>query len=82
MTKTLISDFCSTDIGLFLQDLTPVQANTVRGGSNTISVINISDGVNNTVNTYEGSDSFNYRDNKVYTVDYSRSNYNLFYISD
>lgn len=82
MTKILTSNLHPTDVGVFLHDLTPIQASIIRGGSNSISVTNISDGVNNTENTYEGSDSFNYRDNKIHTVDYSRSNYNWFYIFD
>ncbi|QSJ15149.1 hypothetical protein JYQ62_25285 [Nostoc sp. UHCC 0702] len=80
MAKIVIYDLHPTDVGSFLDALTPVQMEAVIGGY-TISVININGGVNNTENTYyEGSNWYNFKDNKIYTIDYSRSNYNWFYL--
>lgn len=80
MAKIVIYDLHPTDVGSFIHALTPLQMETVIGGY-TISVININGGVNNTENTYYiGSHWYNFKDNKIYTIDYSRSNYNWFYV--
>ncbi|MBH8574022.1 hypothetical protein I8752_13510 [Nostocaceae cyanobacterium CENA369] len=82
MTKMLVPNLHTTNLELLLQNLTPAQANSIHGGSSSIYLTNISDGVNNTENTSQGSDAFNYNNNKINTVDYSRSNYNWFYFFD
>jgi hypothetical protein len=69
-----------TNVGLFFHNLSPHQSEAVSGGYTYFSVMNLTDGINSVENTYRGANSFNFHDNKIYTVDYSRSNYNWFYI--
>ncbi|MFN6570914.1 hypothetical protein [Dendronalium sp. ChiSLP03b] len=76
----IISDLHPPEVETFIHDVTPAQAETIIGGySPYIYITNITDTVN--INsqgdtTIEGTDSISYRENKVNTVDFSRSNYN------
>ncbi len=81
MAKIIISYFHPTDVGLFMQNLTPSQCEAVSGGYMYFNLMNISGGINGTENVYyTGSYAFNFHDNKMYTTDYSRSIYNWFYL--
>jgi len=80
MVQIAIALSSSTDLGLFFHYLSPHQSETVSGGYTSVSVMNITGGINTTENTYRGDYSFNYHDNKIYTVDYSRSIYNWFFV--
>lgn len=80
MTQIAIPITNFTNVRLFLHYLSPYQSEAVSGGYTSVSLINITDGINTVENTYRGAYSFNFHDNKIYTVDYSRSNYNWFFI--
>ncbi|MBD2499244.1 hypothetical protein [Anabaena azotica] len=80
MNQIVISLPRFTSLGLFEHILSPYQAEAVAGGSIYFSVMNVSDGINTVENTYRGDYSWNFHDNKIHTIDYSRSNYNWFYI--
>ncbi|BAT55323.1 hypothetical protein NOS3756_43020 [Nostoc sp. NIES-3756] len=86
MSKIIISDSPCNRINTFIQKLTPEEADTILGGMYPygFKIINITDSVSiNTVggdNTVEaGTNSISYHDNKIHTIDYSRSNINRFY---
>jgi hypothetical protein len=69
-----------TNLGLFSHILPPSQSEAVSGGYTSFSIMNITDGINTVENTYRGDYSWNFHDNKIYTIDYSRSNYNWFFM--
>ncbi|MBH8574020.1 hypothetical protein I8752_13500 [Nostocaceae cyanobacterium CENA369] len=90
MSKVIISDLRPPDVKIFMHELTPAEAETVFGGGLPyISITNITDKV--TINgsgftkyggddTVEGgTNSTSFHDNKINTMDYSRSNYNMFF---
>jgi len=86
MSKILVLSFHSTRSQTFIQKLTPEEAETILGGSYPYGfhIVNITDSV--TINTSGGDDtveaginSISYHDNKINTVDYSRSIINRFY---
>lgn len=61
----------------FLHNLNLSECNTVIGGYMYFRLFNIGGGINNIENIYyTGAYSFNFHDNKIYTIDYSRSVYN------
>jgi hypothetical protein len=80
MAKIVISNLHLQDISGFCNDIDLSQTDTILGGYDNIYISNYSDSVSsgggggNTTN--EGDNSYNFRDNKIYTIDYSRSNYN------
>ncbi len=81
MAKIVILCLHTTDLGLFMHNLNPSQCKIVVGGYINVNLMNISGGINSTDNAYyTGSDSYNFHDNKIYTMDYSRSIYNWFYL--
>jgi hypothetical protein len=81
MEQIVSSQLSFHNIGLFIHELPSFQAETVSGGYIYVHVTNISDGVNSIGNTYYiGDYGFNFHDNKIYTIDYSRSIYNWFYL--
>jgi hypothetical protein len=81
MAKIVISYFHPTDVGIFLHNLNLSECDTVVGGYMYVNLINVSDGINSIENVYyTGTYSLNFHDNKIYTIDYSRSIYNWFYL--
>ncbi|BAY36897.1 hypothetical protein NIES2111_12310 [Nostoc sp. NIES-2111] len=80
MTQIAIPSAIFTNLGLFFYYLSPCQSEAISGGYTSFTVMNITDGINTVDNTYRGDYSFNFHDNKIYTVDYSRSNYNWFFV--
>jgi hypothetical protein len=83
MAKIVISDLHLADVETFIHNLTPAQKESLLGGHTSIYITNISDEVkinSSGDNTIEGANSYNFRDNKVNTIDYSRSNYNWIYV--
>lgn len=80
MNQIVITLSKFSNLGLFFQTLPPSHAEAVSGGYIYFSVMNVSDGINTVENTYRGDYSWNFHDNKIYTIDYSRSNYNWFYL--
>ncbi|QKQ75013.1 hypothetical protein FBB35_18260 [Nostoc sp. TCL240-02] len=80
MAKIVIFNLCLDDVETFCNPLYLVQLDTIFGGVNNVYIKNFSDSVNIGVSgsstTNEGANSYNFRDNKIYTIDYSRSNYN------
>jgi hypothetical protein len=86
MSKIIIFSLAATWKQTFIQKLTPEEAENILGGTYPYGfhIINITDSVSiNTVggdNTVEaGTNSVSYHDNKIHTIDYSRSNINRFY---
>jgi hypothetical protein len=77
MAKIAISYFHPTDLGSFIHNLNPSQCKTVLGGYMYFNLMNLTGGLNNIGNVYIAS---GYNDNKIYTVDYTRSIYNWFYL--
>jgi hypothetical protein len=78
MAKILIYKLHPDDVRTFVHVATPAQLETILGGFGYPCITNVTDNLKiNSFgdNTIEGSNSYNYRDNKVNTVDYSRSNY-------
>lgn len=78
MEQLVISDLHPTDLGIFLYDLDPAQMKTVLGGilwdgDPNVRILTIHGDVNSTSTTYEGAG--NSHDNKINTVDYSRTTY-------
>lgn len=81
MDQIVSSQLYVHNIGLLIHELPSFQAETVSGGYIYVHVTNISDGVNSIENIYYTGDyGFNFNDNKIYTIDYSRSIYNWFYL--
>ncbi|MDZ8079646.1 MAG: hypothetical protein RMX35_11170 [Nostoc sp. DcaGUA01] len=81
MAKIVISYFTPADLELFLYDLSPSQYESVLGGYMYLNLFNSTGGINNTENVYYlGSYGINFHDNRIYTIDYSRSIYNWFYL--
>jgi hypothetical protein len=80
MAKIVISYFQPTDLGLFMHNLNPLQCKILLGGYMYFNLMNIGGGINNMDNVYYlGSYALNFHDNRMYTMDYSRSLYNWFY---
>jgi hypothetical protein len=82
MVKIVLRDLHPTDVGTFLYNLNSEEMQNVLGGISINSITNNTGTVlMNTTgsNTNEGDNSFNFRDNKIYTIDYSRSIYNFFF---
>lgn len=78
MDKLVISDLHPTDVDSFLYDLYPAKAKTILGGLLSdqypnARILTIHGDTNSRATTYEGAG--NYHDNKINTVDYSRSTY-------
>jgi len=81
MAKIVIYYFHPTELGAFIHNLTPSQSQAVFGGYMYVNLFNGTGGINNTENTYYlGSHGINFHDNKMYTMDYSRSIFNWFYL--
>ncbi|BBD59694.1 hypothetical protein NIES2109_24850 [Nostoc sp. HK-01] len=81
MASIIISYFHPTDVEVFMYNLTLSQCEAVLGGYTYVNLINITDSVNSISNTYYlGSYAFNFHDNRIYTIDYTRSIYNFFYL--
>lgn len=81
MAKIVIYYFQPIELGAFIYNLTPSQSEAVFGGYMYVNLFNATDGINNTENTYYlGSHGINFHDNKMYTMDYSRSIFNWFYL--
>ena len=83
MAKIVIYDLHLPGVETFLDNLTPAQKEILLGGYSSVCITNISDSVK--INSagddaIEGSNSYNFRDNKIHTIDYSRSNYNWVYV--
>lgn len=85
MAQIVIRVLHPHSIKTFIYNLTPEETETIAGGGYPYGfhINNITDEVNiHTIggNTWEpgGSNSLNYRDNKINTIDYSRSIYNTF----
>ncbi len=86
MSKITMLNLHYTRNQKFIQKLTPEEAETILGGIYPYGfhIVNITDSVSiNTIggdNTIEaGTNSVSYHDNKIHTIDYSRSNINRFY---
>lgn len=78
MDKLVISDLHPTDVETFLHYLDPAEVKTVLGGfswdgDTRARILTIHGDVNSESTTYEGPGS--YHDNKINTIDYSRSTY-------
>ncbi|MBD2385187.1 hypothetical protein [Cylindrospermum sp. FACHB-282] len=78
MNKLVISDLHPTDVETFLSDLDPAQMKTLLGGFlsdqyRNARILTIHGDINSKSTTYEGAG--NSHDNKIHTVDYSRSTY-------
>ncbi len=81
MAEIVSSQLHAKDVWLFLHNLTPSQSETVSGGYIFVSLNNITGGINGIENAYYlGDYSFNFHDNKIHTIDYSRSIYNWIYL--
>lgn len=81
MARIVITYFHPHDLGLFIHNLSLSQCENILGGYMYFNLMNISGGINGIENVfYTGSYAFNFHDNKIYTVDYSRSIYNWFYL--
>lgn len=86
MSKIIMFNLHPTLNKTFIHQLTLEETEAILGGSYPYGfhIVNITDSVSiNTVggdNTVEaGINSVSYHDNKIHTVDYSRSNVNRFY---
>jgi hypothetical protein len=82
MANIIFHDLHSVHLEKFVHDLDSEQTINLLGGNYIGWIANNADTLLiNTVgnNTYEGANSYNFRDNKIETVDYARSNYNIFF---
>ncbi|MEA5507880.1 hypothetical protein VB735_33290 [Halotia wernerae UHCC 0503] len=83
MTTIVVSDLHPIDVRTYLYELNPAQVETICGGNifqssaGYLQILVIHDGVNNVENTVEGASGYVVRDNKFYTIDYSRTTYIL-----
>jgi hypothetical protein len=86
MPKITIFSLHYTRSQKFIEKLTPEEAEAIFGGTYPYGfhIINITDSVS--INTSggdytveAGTNSVSYHDNKIHTIDYSRSNINRFY---
>lgn len=81
MAKIVISCFHPIDLKLFMYNLTLSKCEIIWGGYVYFNLFNGTGGINNTENVYYlGSHGINFHDNRIYTVDYSRSIVNFFYL--
>jgi hypothetical protein len=75
MTKIAIRDFKFIEEETFLYESVSADEKTVLGGYPSIHITNITDSIDGSSTTYESN---GFHDNKIHTIDYSRSNYNWF----
>ncbi len=78
MDKIVIPDLHPTDVDTSIYELSSAEVKTVSGGIYwggypNIHIASFHDSVNSPSTTYEGAGNFH--DNKINTVDYSRSSY-------
>ena len=78
MAKIFIYELHPHDVSTFVHVVAPAQLETILGGFGYPSITNVSDEfkINSSGdNTIEGAGSYNFRDNKINTLDKSRSNF-------
>jgi archaellum component FlaF (FlaF/FlaG flagellin family) len=81
MAKIIICYCHHTDLEVFINNLTLSQSQAVFGGYIYVNLFNGTGGINNAENAYYlGSHGINFHDNRIYTIDYSRSIFNWFYL--
>lgn len=86
MAKIIITSLLARENKTFFNKVTQGQLKAVLGGGYPyyFHIFNVTDSVSLSSpggdNTYEAvNHSVSYHDNKIHTVDYARSNYNIFY---
>ncbi|AFY46439.1 hypothetical protein Nos7524_0528 [Nostoc sp. PCC 7524] len=74
MAKTITPDSPAIDVKALLNEILPVQAETVLGGATIVDLTNIQDGINTISNSLS---MLSVSGNKLFTIDFSRTTINL-----